>query len=92
MSGPVNIGSGQPIPIVQVNELARRAGRTHLLRLGALPAREDDVPVLIPDVGRLRDEVGFRPALSLSEGLEKTFAGREHRFRSVGQRNPDSAN
>src|SRR6266511_3198472 len=31
VSGPVNIGSGQPVSIAQaVNELARRAGRTHL--------------------------------------------------------------
>jgi nucleoside-diphosphate-sugar epimerase len=74
VEGPVNIGSGEPIAIAQaVSELAQRAGRTDLLRLGALPAREDDVPLLIPDISRLRDEVGFRPALTLAQGLHKTL-------------------
>jgi nucleoside-diphosphate-sugar epimerase len=92
VSGPVNIGSGQPISIAQaVNELARRAGRTHLVRLGALPAREDDVPVLIPDVRRLRDEVGFRPALTPAEGLQKTLAWWEDRLRSAGRQKSECA-
>jgi nucleoside-diphosphate-sugar epimerase len=74
VNGPVNIGSGEPIAIAQaVSELAQRAGRTDLLQLGALPAREDDVPVLIPDIARLRDEVGFRPTLTLAQGLQKTL-------------------
>jgi nucleoside-diphosphate-sugar epimerase len=74
VEGPVNIGSGEPISIARaVIELARRAGRMDLLRLGALPAREDDVPVLLPDVGRLRNELGFRPMLTLAQGLQKTL-------------------
>src|SRR5262245_49445020 len=90
VSGPVNIGSGQPISIAQaMSEWARRAGRADLLRLGALPPRENDVPVLIPDIGRLRDEVGFRPALTLSEGLEKTLTWWDGRLRSVEQRKPE---
>jgi nucleoside-diphosphate-sugar epimerase len=92
VSGPVNIGTGLPISIAQVvSELALRAGRPHLLRLGALPAREDDVPVLIPDVGRLRDEVGFRPALTLAEGLQKTLTWWDGRLRSVEPQKPESA-
>jgi nucleoside-diphosphate-sugar epimerase len=86
VNGPVNIGSGEPISIAQaVSELALQAGRQHLLRLGALPPREDDVPVLIPDIGRLRDEVGFRPALTLAEGLQKTLAWWEGRLRSAAE-------
>jgi nucleoside-diphosphate-sugar epimerase len=92
VSGPVNIGSGDPISIAQVvSELARRAGRTHLLRLGALAPRGDDVPSLIPDIGRLRDEVGFRPALTLAEGLQKTLAWWEERLRSVEEQKSESA-
>jgi nucleoside-diphosphate-sugar epimerase len=91
VSGPVNIGTGEPISIAQaVSVLALRAGRPHLLRLGALPPREDDVPVLIPDVGRLRDEVGFRPTLTLAEGLQKTLAWWDGHLRSVEQK-PESA-
>jgi nucleoside-diphosphate-sugar epimerase len=92
VNGPVNVGSGEPTSIAEaVSELAWRAGRPDLLRLGALPLREDDVPILIPDIGRLRDEVGFRPALTLSEGLQKTLTWWEDRLRSIKQRNPDSA-
>jgi nucleoside-diphosphate-sugar epimerase len=92
VSGPVNIGSGQPISIAQaVGELARRAGQPHLLRLGALPPREDDVPILIPDIARLRDEVGFRPALTLGEGLQRTLAWWEDRLGSVEQQKSESA-
>jgi nucleoside-diphosphate-sugar epimerase len=90
VNGPVNIDSGDPISIADaVSELARRAGRSDLLRLDALRPRADDVPVLIPDIGRLRDEVGFRPTLGLSEGMQKTLAWWEDRLRS-GQR-PRSA-
>jgi nucleoside-diphosphate-sugar epimerase len=83
VSGAINVGSGEAISIAQVvTELARRAGQAQLLRLGALQAREDDVPTLIPDIARLRDEVGFRPRLTLGEGLEKTLAWWKERLRS----------
>jgi nucleoside-diphosphate-sugar epimerase len=83
VNGPVNIGSGEPISIADaVSELARRARRPDLLRLGALRPREDDVPVLIPDIGRLRDEVGFRPGLGLAQGMQKTLAWWENRLLS----------
>jgi nucleoside-diphosphate-sugar epimerase len=83
----VNIGSGEPISIADaVSELARRAGRSDLLRLDALRPRADDVPVLIPDIGRLRDEVGFRPTLGLGEGMQKTLAWWEDRLRSGDRR------
>jgi nucleoside-diphosphate-sugar epimerase len=86
VSGPVNIGSGEPISIAQaVSELARQAGRADLLRLGALPSREDDVPTLIPDISRLRNEVGFRPMLTLAEGLQKTLMWWDRRLHSVEQ-------
>jgi nucleoside-diphosphate-sugar epimerase len=92
VSGTVNIGSGEPISIAQaVGELARRAGQPHLLRLGALPPREDDVPIVIPDIARLRDEVGFRPALTLAEGLQKTLAWWEDRLRSAQRQKSESA-
>jgi len=83
VNGPVNIGSGEPISIADaVSELARQARRPDLLRLGALRPREDDVPVLIPDIGRLRDEVGFRPGLGLAQGMQKTLAWWENRLLS----------
>jgi len=91
VSGPVNIGTGQPISIAQApTELALRAGRPDLLRLGALPPREDEVAVLIPDIGRLRDEVGFHPTLTLPEGLQQTLTWWDGHLRSV-ERKPERA-
>jgi nucleoside-diphosphate-sugar epimerase len=69
-TGPVNIGSGEPISIAALLErLARQIGRTDLLRLGARAAAEGEPPLLVPDIGRLRDEVGFTPRWTLDEGL-----------------------
>jgi nucleoside-diphosphate-sugar epimerase len=86
VSGPVNIGTGEPISIAHaVSELALQAGRADLLRLAALPARGDDVAVLIPDTSRLRDEVGFHPSLTLAEGLQKALMWWDRRLHSIEQ-------
>ncbi len=70
VTGPVNIGSGEPISIAALLErLARQIGRADLLRLGARAAAEGEPPLLVPDIGRLRDEVGFTPRWTLDEGL-----------------------
>lgn len=59
VTGPVNIGCGQPRSIAALSRLiARLAGRPDLLRLGALPDRPGDVPVMVADTKRLRLEVG----------------------------------
>ena len=59
VTGPVNIGCGQPRSIAALSRMgALLAGRPDLLRLGALPDRPDDVPVMVADTKRLRLEVG----------------------------------
>jgi len=69
-TGPVNIGSGEPISVAALLErLSRQIGRTDLLRLGARAAPEGEPPLLVPDIGRLRDEVRFTPRWTLDEGL-----------------------
>lgn len=86
VSGAVNIGSGKPVSIASVvTEMAKRAGRPDLLKLGAVPARDNDVPALFPDVRRLFDKVGFTPAIRLGEGLDQTLDWwRAHSARSAG--------
>lgn len=75
VTGPVNIGSGDGRPMREVIELlGAAAGRPELLDIGALPARPGDPPQLVADVTRLRDEVGFVPAIGLDEGLARTVA------------------
>jgi nucleoside-diphosphate-sugar epimerase len=73
VTGAVNIGSGVPVTVREVvDEVARAAGRPELLRPGALAQRAGEPPVLVADVGRLRDEVGFRPRYDLAGGIAQT--------------------
>lgn len=74
VEGPVNVGSGERVSVREVvTRLGELAGRPELVELGALPERPDEPPELVADVGRLRDEVGFRPSLTLEEGLRGTL-------------------
>ncbi|HEY2141462.1 MAG TPA: NAD(P)-dependent oxidoreductase [Solirubrobacteraceae bacterium] len=68
--GPVNIASGEAVAVAEtVERLARLVGRPELVRLGAVPDRPGDPPLLVADVARLNDEVGFRPRWTMSDGL-----------------------
>jgi len=70
VAGPVNIGSGNAIAIGDLlSEVARQIGRPELLRLGARAAPPGEPAVLVPDVTRLHDEVGWRPRFVLEDGL-----------------------
>jgi len=74
VQGPVNIGSGEQLSVREVVEyLGRLSGRSELLRLGAIPARPHEQQLIVPDLQRLVNEVGFRPRTSVAEGLELTF-------------------
>ncbi len=69
----MNIASGEAVAVRSIAEqLAQAAGREDLLDVGALPARPGEPEEIAADVARLRDEVGFRPARSLDEGLAQT--------------------
>jgi nucleoside-diphosphate-sugar epimerase len=73
VQGPVNIGSGDGIAIGELLErLAREIGRPDLLKLGARPAPPGEPAVLLPDLGRLREEVRWSPRRRLDEGLRDT--------------------
>jgi nucleoside-diphosphate-sugar epimerase len=70
--GPVNIASGEDVAVAEVIErIAQAIGRPELVRRGGLPDRPEP-PLLLADVARLRDEVGYRPRWSLAEGLADT--------------------
>ncbi len=70
VTGPVNIASGDAL---RISTLVRRLGdlaqRPDLIRLGARPDAPDEPPRIVAATARLRHEVGFTPAHSLSEGL-----------------------
>jgi nucleoside-diphosphate-sugar epimerase len=75
VQGPVNMASGEPRPIRELVEaLARAAGRPDLLRIGARPANPAEPAVITAATGRLRDEVGWRPARTLEDRAAQTVA------------------
>ena len=80
VEGAVNLGSGAPVTLRDaVATLGRLTERSELIAYGALPLRPDDPPVLVPNVDRLRHEVGFTPRFGLEEGLADAVAWwREH--------------
>jgi nucleoside-diphosphate-sugar epimerase len=77
VTGPVNIASGDPVALRDVVQMiGEAAGHPELIELGALPQRPGEPERLVADVARLRDEVGFAPAYSLREGIERAVAAR----------------
>ncbi len=82
VTGPVNIGSGEPVAIADVvSAIGRIVGREDLLRIGVLPQREGEPRRLVADVSRLRDEVGFTPTFDLESGLRGAVEWWRHRIR-----------
>jgi nucleoside-diphosphate-sugar epimerase len=74
LQGAVNIGSAERVSIAAlVERIAKRIGRSDLVRLGARASSANEPAVLVPDVQRLYEEVGWRPAFTLDEGLADTI-------------------
>jgi nucleoside-diphosphate-sugar epimerase len=72
VEGPVNIASGEPVPVGVIAEgIARRLERPDLLRMEEGPAKDAFV---VASVARLRDEVRWRPAYTLESGLDDAVA------------------
>lgn len=74
VSGAVNIASGQPVALREIiYKIAEKMGRPDLIHLGYLPTPASDTHLLVADVSRLTDEVGWSPSSDLDAGLEKTI-------------------
>lgn len=70
VTGAVNVGSGEGIPVRDlVMEIGLAVGRPELLDIGARPAPEGEPPRIVADADRLRHEVGFLPRFTLSAGI-----------------------
>jgi nucleoside-diphosphate-sugar epimerase len=71
--GAVNVASGLGVTVGQVVEqIAQLVGRPELIGPGSQADRSGEPPLLVADVARLRDEVGFRPRWELAGGLAAT--------------------
>jgi nucleoside-diphosphate-sugar epimerase len=73
--GPINIASGEPVAVrTLVEHIAAKVGRSELVRMGIRPIPIGEPSFLVANVHRLREELGWRPRLSLAAGLANTVA------------------
>lgn len=71
--GAVNIASGKGVKIKEVvEEIGKIIGKPELLRIGSLPAPENEPPEIVADITRLREEVGWESKSDLINKLEET--------------------
>lgn len=79
---PINIGSGRE---VSIRDLAETILRLMDFRgsITWLADKPDGVPRRVLDITRAREVLGFNPATSLEEGLQKTIAWHRSRMGSV---------
>lgn len=74
VNGAVNIASGISSTLKEViHAIADHLNKRDLVRLGAVPAPAGEPDALVADIGRLRDEVGFRPRYDLKQGIAQTI-------------------
>ncbi|MCB2117112.1 MAG: NAD(P)-dependent oxidoreductase [Rhodobacteraceae bacterium] len=70
VTGAVNIGSGQAVPVRDMIEtIARQMGRPDLVRLGARKRPAGDPDLIEADARRLLADVGFRPRYDTHSGI-----------------------
>jgi nucleoside-diphosphate-sugar epimerase len=75
VTGAVNVASGEPLSVAALaTRIGTLLGRPELVQLGARPTPANETPLVVADVSRLTQEVGWTPAYSLDEGLEATAA------------------
>ncbi|APR99648.1 NAD-dependent epimerase/dehydratase family protein [Pajaroellobacter abortibovis] len=68
-----NLGSGSPITLTDLTEqLEHTTGRKALIEREEIP--RGDVQATFADITRARQELGWEPRISLSEGLKTVFA------------------
>jgi nucleoside-diphosphate-sugar epimerase len=62
LEGPVNVGSGEALALRElVAMVARATGNADLVEFGAIEPGPNEAPLLVADVTRLRDELGWVP-------------------------------
>ena len=72
--GPVNIASGKPVALKDIIlSIADQIDRKDLVRLGALPQKENEPPILLGDIKRLSEELMWHPQYDLDRGTRETI-------------------
>lgn len=75
VEGAVNIGSGEATSVRSlVTAIADRVDASAEVQFGARDVGDEGPPLIVADVSRLRDELGWAPTIRLDEGIERTVA------------------
>lgn len=73
--GPVNIGSGTAHSLASIaRRIGELTGRPERIELGAREDPAGEAPLLVADIDRLRNEVGYEPKFDLEAGLRSAVA------------------
>ncbi len=74
LEGAINVASGEATRLADlIGQTAGKLGREDLVELGAVPVPEGEAPLVVADVTRLREELGWRPSWSTGDALEHTI-------------------
>lgn len=72
-TGPFNIASGAATRIRDiVTTIAAEVGAPELLKIGALPARKNDTALVVADIEKATEQLGFAPKFDLASGIRQT--------------------
>jgi nucleoside-diphosphate-sugar epimerase len=72
--GAYNIASGNVTTIrTIVQRIGHIVGRPELLQIGALPARANDLPLVVGDPDKTKREIGWQSRIDLDTGLKTTI-------------------
>jgi nucleoside-diphosphate-sugar epimerase len=73
-TGVFNVGTGIPVSVAQIAQaIGRLLEAPDLIRLGGRESGQEETPLLIADVRRVRSELDWQPTVSLEDGLGKTI-------------------
>jgi nucleoside-diphosphate-sugar epimerase len=74
VEGPVNIGSGRPVCLKEfIKRISYKIMLRDFIQFGAVPVTSDEPPLLVANVHRLTNEVGWEPKYELDKGLDETI-------------------
>jgi nucleoside-diphosphate-sugar epimerase len=85
-TGAYNVASGRAHTLRAIIErIGHLLNRSELLRIGALPARANDTPLVVGDIGQIQRDIGWTPKIDLDEGLTATIDWWRTRMQDTGE-------